>query len=409
MIINKSFRFLFTDKNRYIIVYGGSGSGKSVSLAQYIFLDLLKDTTINWLVLRKYSTTLLNSTFAELKSVILQEKAQSHFKINETIKRFQCVTGNFCMMSGLDDPEKIKSIQGITKIWIEEATEFTEADIKQLMLRLRGLGEKKQFYFTFNPIDANHFIKQYFFDVPRDDTTIKHTTYRDNKFLDAEYIQELENLERTDYYFYTVYCLGEWGVISKAKVFHNLKIWDYEWKDENGIIFDGVKWGMDFGFIHASTLIGTAVKENQLYLLPELYHKGLTNTEWIKEVDKYEIYDRNKYIIADSAEPARIADFRNASYKIASTKKGKGSLKDGIDYLCSFEVINIHKDLCPNAAIEFQNFKRRELKDGTITEEFVERNDDCIAGARYSREDEIRRKKRVMKKPAYNKRKILGW
>ena len=408
MIINKSYKFLFEDKNRFIIIYGGSGSGKSVSVAQYIFLDLISSNVkINWLVLRKVSTTLMDSTYAELKEVIVNEGALNKFKINETLKRFICNNGNFCLMKGLDDPEKIKSVKGITKIWIEESTEFSENDIKQLFLRLRGEGEKKQFYFTFNPIDANHFIKKYFFDIKRDDTTIKHTTYRDNKFLDDDYVKELENLEKTDYYFYKVYCLGEWGVISKAKVFHNVKIWNYDIEEIRK--YSTERWGMDFGFIHASTLIGTTEKENELYLLPELYNKGLTNSEWLKRVDNFSIYDREKYIIADSSEPARIADFRNAYYNMSGAKKGPGSLRDGILYLCNFKVINIHKDLCPMAAIEFQNFKRRELKDGTIIEEFVEKNDDTIAAIRYSREDLIKRRSNIQKTPEINLTEVLGW
>lgn len=405
MIVNKSYKFLWKDKNRHIIVYGGAGSGKSVALAQLVFSDLISENEINWLVLRKYSTTLLDSTFAELKALIYDEGAERAFNINETLKRFQCSTGNFCLMKGLDDPEKIKSIRGITKVWLEEATEFTERDIRQIFLRLRGEGEKKQFYFSFNPIDATHFIKERFFDTENRNVTIKHTTYRDNKFLDKEYIEELKSYENTDQYYYDVYTLGKWGVLSKAKVFHNIKIWDYDFS----AIVDSAKWGMDFGFIHASTLMGTVVKEDELYLMPELYHKGLTNSQWIKTVDKYKYYDKGKYIIADSAEPARIKEFRDSGYRIGGAKKGAGSLKSGIDYLCSFKTINIHNTLCYNAANEFQQFKRRELKDGTITEEFVEINDDTIAGVRYSREDEALMKKRTHKAPAISKAQLLGW
>lgn len=407
MDLNKSFQFLWKDKNRFIIIYGGSGSGKSVSMAQYVFSDLISSKEINWLVLRKVSTTVLDSTYAELKEVIFENNQDHKIKINQTLKRFEHNSGNFVIMKGLDDPEKIKSIKGITKIWIEEATEFSAKDIKQIFLRLRGLGEKKQFYFTFNPIDADHYIKKYFFDHKRDDTTIKHTTYRDNKFIDEDYKQTLIDYEKEDYYYYKVYCLGEWGVISEAKVFNNLKIWNYDidlirkYPDE--------RWGMDFGFEHASTLMGSTVKEKELYLFPELYHRKLKIPEWENKVDNYEYCSHNNVIIADSAEPARIKGFRDKGYSISGAKKPKGSLKMGIDYLCAFDVINIHTGLCPNSAKEFQGFKRRELKDGTITEEFVEINDDTIAAIRYSREDLALRKRTQQKAPAISKSQLLGW
>jgi phage terminase large subunit len=122
------------------------------------------------------------------------------------------------MCKGLDEPEKIKSIEGITSIWIEEATELTEDDFDQLVLRVRG--EKKnyvQFILSFNPIDENHWIKKRLVDPG--EATVLHTTYKDNLFLDEDYIETLNSLKHTNSLYYQIYCLGEWGVVDTSNKF----------------------------------------------------------------------------------------------------------------------------------------------------------------------------------------------
>ena len=380
MTINKTYKQIQAKDNRFIVCYGGAGSGKSHFIAQLIFLSLIGCLPVKWLVLRKVATTLKDSVFALIKDVIYREGAEGYFKINKSDKSIECLTGNTLIMAGLDDPEKIKGVHGVSKVWIEEASEFSEKDFNQLNLRLRGEGEKKQYYLSFNPIDIDHWLKARFFDRTDEDAFVLHTTYNDNAFLDAEYKKELESYREKDYYYYQVYCLGEWGAISSARVFHNYVVEDFEYKIED---FKNVCYGMDFGFVHASTLIGCGFRDGELYVFGEQYFKELTNSEFILKIDESE-HNKSNLITADSAEPDRIKQFRQGGYRMATSKKGKGSLRNGIDFLKGLK-IHIHTR-CPNTARELQGFKRRELRDGTITEDFVELNDDCIAGLRYGTE-----------------------
>ena len=402
MKINGAYRPLKETKKRFNLIYGGAGSGKSYAVGQHVVLSVLNGE--NWLVLRKFGTTIKESTFSLIKDIISTEGLTDQFNINKTDRSFEFKHGGKIIMMGLDDPEKIKSLHKIDKIWIEEATEFTSADIKQLNLRLRGEGVQKQYFLTFNPIDVNHWIKRDFFDNDIQEPLILKTTYKDNRHLDQVYVDELEKLKDTDEYYYNVYCLGHWGVISNARVFHNLKIWDFDLKLED---LSNVRYGMDFGFVHASTLSCTGEYDGELYIYNELYKKGLTPESWIDAVS-FSWFDKSNTITADSAEPARITAFRNAGFKVESAKKPKNSLRDGINNLCEFPVINIHRSRCPNAVREFQNFKRRELKDGSITEDFVELDDDVIASVRYGRE-EFLRSGRVMKVPDVQINQVLGW
>lgn len=382
MKLSRAYKSLLTNNDRFIIIKGGAGSGKSYSMAQIIILDCIKHET-KWLCLRKVGVTIKESIFSILKEVIYSEGLGDDFKINKTDRSFEYIpSGSIILTSGLDDPEKIKSIHGISKVWMEEATEFTQDDFKQLNLRLRGIGNKKQYYLTFNPIDASHWIKGYFYDNKPDDCSHYNTTYNDNlKFLDAEYIHELEDLINRDQYYYDVYTLGIWGVLSKALVFNNLLIHDFEekpWQNE--------RHGMDFGFNHASTLMSCGMYDGELYIWGEVYYKHKTNMEFLKIIEEMK-FDKNKKITADSAEPDRIKEFNQNGFYVESAVKGKDSVRRVIDYLKTFPKIHIHKTRCPNAAREFQAFKHRETKDGTLIDEFVEFNDDTIAGVRYAIED----------------------
>jgi len=128
------------------------------------------------------------------------------------------------MFFGLDDIEKLKSIQGITGIWCEEASEMDKGDILELNRRLRGITPYyKQFILTFNPISHLHWLKEHFFDNPQNKASIYKTTYLDNRFIDEEYKQELEDIKHYDEQQYRIYALGEWGVLNNNVIHHRYK------------------------------------------------------------------------------------------------------------------------------------------------------------------------------------------
>ena len=375
--INKSFKPLIKDKNRFEVVYGGAGSGKSVFTAQKLILRCLQEQGHKILIVRKVAKTIRYSVWSLIVSLISEYGLLQLFKINKTEFRISCNNGNEILFLGLDDVEKLKSIHGITIIWIEEASEISEDDLKQCNLRLRGKTKvKKQIILTFNPISHLHWLKRYFFDIQQNNCTIHKSTYKDNAHIDDEYKIELENLKNIDATFYQIYALGEWGVIGNM-VFNNFVIEDFDYNDED---FDDTYYGADFGFNHPSALIKVGFKDDELYVYDEIYKTELTNTDLIEEAEGF---FGNKIITADSAEPDRIMEFRRANYNMKAAKKGKDSVKHGIDFLKRYK-IHIHKSRCSNTANEIQLYKYKEDKDGNILDEPVGFKDDAIAAIRYA-------------------------
>jgi phage terminase large subunit len=223
---NKAFMPLYGCKSRYLVLMGGAGSGKSIFAGRKI-IERCIDYPHRILVARKVGRTLRESCFAQIVGQITKHYDLSQWRINKSDMVITYTgTGAQIIFVGLDDAEKHKSIYNITSIWIEEASEITEADFDQLDMRLRDETEcYKQIILSFNPIDINHWLKHKFFDRKSEDVTTSRTTYKDNRFLPRESAAVLEAYKDTDPYLYTVYCLGEWGVYGKT-IFDKAKIAD---------------------------------------------------------------------------------------------------------------------------------------------------------------------------------------
>lgn len=219
--VNERYIPLVEDKSRFLILYGGSGSGKSVFAAFKICFRVLTETPHKFLVLRKVGETVKDSVFAEIKEMFSIMSCLDEFDINKTDKTFtHRGNGNQILCKGLDEPEKIKSIKGITGMWVEEATEFSSDEIDQLNLRIRGqLDNYIQYILSFNPISEDNEIVKKFVTSTFHGATVVHTTYKDNSYLTAEDIAQIEGLKEKNPLYYDVYCLGIPGVVDKSGKF----------------------------------------------------------------------------------------------------------------------------------------------------------------------------------------------
>lgn len=226
-VINPVYLPLLHDRHRYVVLYGGAGSGKSVFAVQRYLIKLMEQPGVNLLVVRAVANTHKDSTYALFRQIITQWGLEELFTCRDSDLRIACANGNAVVFRGLDDAEKLKSITfpggELTDIWVEEASEITEGDFNQLDIRLRGGSQYKQMVLTFNPISALHWLKGRFFDKKDKRAVVLRTTYRDNGFLDKEYAKTLEEYRERDPYYYAVYCLGEWGVTGKT-VFSQEKV-----------------------------------------------------------------------------------------------------------------------------------------------------------------------------------------
>lgn len=382
--INAAYKPATKTKARYRVLYGGAGSGKSHFVAQEVLLNMMLDKEYSYLVVRKTGKSIRNSVFRLLTEMINDKGLSGYFKINKTEMTIMCVTGASLITSGLDDVEKLKSVANINRIWVEEASEITETDFNQLDLRLRGLSKiGYQLTLTFNPISETHWLKKSFFDIGRPDSYVLKTTYKDNNFLDDQYIRTLLELEKQDYQYFRIYALGEWGSIGNI-IYSNWRKQDLS--DIRGT-FDNLYNGLDFGFADDPTAfirVHLDNKRKKIYILEEFALRGL----FIDDIAA-ELKDRinGEYITCDSSEPRSISDLKRNGIKALAAKKGPGSVEHGIKWLQGHEIIV--DPSCVETINELSSYKWKEDKDGNVIAKPVDTNNHILDALRYALESEM--------------------
>lgn len=391
---NPCFREVNRSHKRYIVMKGSAGSGKSVDTAQNYILRLMNDKGRNLVAMRKSDITNRDSTFAELTGAIYRmfgDKAEKYWKINTSPLQLTCrANGNKVIFRGMNDDkqrEKLKSITfqrgKLTDVWLEEATEFTQADLEIIDDRLRGQLPPGQFYqirMTFNPVNKSHWIKKVFFDLHDPNVLCHHSTYLMNRFVDDAYRARMERRKLVDPEGYQIYGLGEWGEIG-GLILHN---WEVKEISQNLNDYDDIAIGQDFGFNHANAILLLGIRDDNIYVLDEIYVHEKDTSEIIPEAIKHGI-PTNRVMWCDSAEPDRIAMWQKAGFRRAvGVNKGgsAGSVKAQIDWLKQ-RAIYVHPH-CINTIKEMQQWKwKKDERTGEYLDEPVPIMDDAMAALRY--------------------------
>ena len=398
--VNKCFRKVNKSKKRYIVMKGSAGSGKSKDTAINYITRLMADKGRNLVCIRKSDITNRDSTYAELVGALynmLGSQAEKYWTILKSPLQLTCKkNGNMIIFRGMNDDkqrEKLKSITfqkgKLTDVWIEEATELTQADFEIIDDRLRGELPEGQFYqirMTFNPVNKNHWIKKVFFDRQDDDVLTHHSTYLMNRFIDDAYKRRMERRKEVDPEGYLIYGLGEWGEIG-GLILHN---WEVKEISQNLNDYDDVAIGQDFGFNHANAILLLGIKDDNIYIMKELICYEKETAEIIPLANDI---PRNKTMWCDSAEPDRIKTWKGAGFRAKGVDKGgsKGSVKAQIDWLKGVvekgKVIQrkIYVDpSCTHTIKELQQWKwKKDERTGEYLDEPVPIEDDAMAALRY--------------------------
>lgn len=348
---------LLNYSKRYEIYYGGAGSGKSYFVAQKLVYKALNSRR-KILVLRKVGRTVKNSVFQLILDTLVQFKIKDKCKINKTDFSIELPNGSLFLCSGLDDPEKIKSITGLTDAWLEEATEFAQDDFNQIDLRIRDpYAENQQIILSFNPVSkANWAYLQFFADNEelidfRARVDIIKSNYLDNPHLPQQYIDSLLMLKATNPVYYGIYALGDFGSLDKL-VYSNWQSFDFKQEDIKGQLLCG----LDFGYTNDPTAFVAGIlvpEENRIYVFKEWGGTGYLNDAIAAQIQ--DMGFAKSTIMADAAEQKSIDEIKKLGiYRIKPCVKGQGSVLQGIQKLQQYELV-IHPD-CKEIINELQNY-----------------------------------------------------
>ena len=416
-IVNPKFLPLLKDQSDYLVLSGGADSGKSKFLAQKILLRMLLEEGHRFLLLRKVYATIRKSQFNDIVDFIKAYNLTKYFRINKTDLTITCeLNGNECIAAGLDEREKLKSISNITGVWIEEVTELDLQDFLQADLRLRGETRNyMQMMVSFNPIDENHWIREYFFpleaeqelwnsgyykyvkeveleDGSKDTLSISlcHSTYLDNNFLGKKDKAKLNALKNTDPQYYDIYCLGKWGSVGNRIYPKGFIVVD-KFPEE----FDEVIYGLDFGFVNPTALIKIGIKnvdaegaeeiEKHYYVEELIYESGLHNKKLIEKMRALKI-SPNDPIYADHQGADKIDELNEVADGEGNTlfevHKADKNVKGGIDYVKRCKIFTKRSNIGINK--EVVRYRYKLDKEGKPTEEPVKKDDHAMDAIRYA-------------------------
>jgi len=393
-VVNSRFHEFLKKPQKKKLLVGGGGSGKSVSICQYMCIGLLSGDGYRRLILRKYFPSFKKSTLVLIKAIL--DDWHVAYKHHATDHYFQ-VGNNYLVYDSLDQSEKVKGSE-YKEIWMEEATDFTEDDYKQLTIRLARdkNSEDTTLILSFNPIDQNNFCVKLLDEAAKypNEYAVMHSTYKDNiKNLSKSFVRELKSYKDKDPNFYNVYALGIPGKLEN-QIFTNFIIDDarkWPWPKLNSGLHC---YGLDFGFNHPMSLCEVFYADGEFYAR-ELFYKSGCTTDDLAVWMQYNKVDHNCDIFADSAEPDRIktlSESRTVTSKITgkettlkinrfNVREARKDVRAGIDYMKGQK---IHIDnSCENALKEIRNYRYKTTKNGEVIDEPVKIMDDFLDSLRY--------------------------
>lgn len=381
--VPKFFPYLLDYSHRWEVYMGSAGSAKSYFITQKLIVRACREP-IKILVCRRYGSTIRNTCFSLFKEILAKWKLLPFVKIRETDFNIRFSNGSEIIFMGLDEETKLLSLNGIGAIFIEEAYEVPKPIVEQLNLRLRGKTENQQIIMAFNPISANHWLKE-FCDNPPSSFVFVHSTYKDNPFLNTEYIQQLEELYVRNPAKARVFCDGEWGVDAEGLVLTN---WLVEEFDSMALAANGLEHraGIDLGWVDKTAIIDSLYDSanKTIYVFNEFYKSGCQLSDIAFALGEMNLKKTKVYV--DSAEPRSIQFFRNEGFNTVPCAKGKDSVKAGLMFLQDCRII-VHPK-CKNFITELENFSYIKSKQtGEWTEETTHEWSHAIDACRYAYSD----------------------
>ena len=367
---------------RYLVMSGGRGSGKSEFVARKLLRRCVEEGDHRFLVLRKVRSRCRESVLEVFRRLLVGHAVPfEETKTERTLRFF----GNEILFDGLDDPQKIKSFAGVTGIWIEEATEFSEADFLGVDLILREpTPYYKQIILTFNPEEAlAPWIKRRFFDAKDPDAYVDESTIDHNPIKDVRdsYRARLDLIQ--DPVAKAIYRFGKWA-LAKGIIFS----WDVvsaPGMNADGTkveAFDSIFYGGDFGYsVDPAALVKIYRKANEYWLEELLYQMGLTNQDLARKAKLDQRFDARAPSYWDSAEPKSIEELYREGINAKPSLKGPDSVRAGIDILRSLKIHIVAGS--ENIIKESRSYRYKVDKNGESLPEPVDFNDHSMAATRY--------------------------
>lgn len=399
--LNENYQDFFQCTDEEVLVYGGSGAGKSYSIADKLLLQAIwqRDKDQIKIVVTRKTLPSLRRTAID----ILQTRAKAlnlEFVLNRHDWEATCYNLKFVFLSlnNREDFEKLKSLTNVDFFWNNELLELRERDYEEELRRLRGgQSDYQQIMSDFNPEDEFSWVNDRFFVRKIGNPRKFRKTVHDNHpvYLQTKkaqnYVNRLKRLKDYDVNQYRIFYKGLWGKL-QGIIFK----WDIVELPETG--FDEIFYGGDFGFsVDPAALVKIYRKADHFWLQELLYMTDLTNQALAQQMRDLDVPESSEQFW-DSAEPKSIRELRNEGFNAMPSLKGPDSVRFGIDCLLSKHIHIV--DGSENLIREVKRYTWKTNKDGKSMNVPIEDNDHAIKATQYAIYTKFGHKESRIERPA---------
>lgn len=388
---------------------GGFGSGKSYDVALKITLKALQEVR-RIMVVRNVYATHKDSTYSLLKEILFKmdmattnynNRTKVYVSPRTTTLRFP--NGSEIIFKGADDVEKLKSLNNVSIVWIEECTELSYEAYKMIDMRARHPEQTVHIILTCNPIGKENWVyKEFFVSVNEkgeekiiqdeeefyrlrilvnNNVYYHHSTVDDNPFM-VGYDKKLDTLRDTDPQAWKCARFGRFGAAGN-RVLRNLEIATNAKEFTEKVRSIPTRfhfYGLDFGFEKSyNALVSMAVDKTEeyedLYIYDEIYRNGLDDEEFVNlpEVQKFKNKQQKqlkegKYLnlLKADHQPGTIRYFQNHGFQIKKTSaKYQGSRLENTKKMKRFRRI-IVSPKCVNTIRELKDLTYAKDRNGNL-------------------------------------------
>ena len=408
--------FVFDWYYETYLLLGGYGSGKSYHVALKIILKCLEEKR-KVLVIREVYDTLTESCYDLFKEILNDMDLLTIDDDRRTFKtkvralkspmEFKFPNGSRIIFKGMDKPEKVKSLNGVSIVWFEECSEIKYEGYKEMLGRIRTPNASMHFILSCNPVGKENWVYRHFFvsldeegreHIILDDEELyakrtlihngiyyHHSLMDDNPYLPEAYKKRLEEIKTYDYPLYRVARWGRFGpsgtrVLPQFHVANNAK----KFKDEVIRLGPSAQYfGFDFGFeesYNAVISMSVDLKKSILYIWDEIYMNHVTDDKFAtidemenlkQRLNSYKEQGLNKVIVADNEDPKAITYYRQNGYQIRGCRnKFAGSRLSNTRKIKRFKKI-VCSPKCRNVIRELKDLTYLKKPNGdTVYDEF---------------------------------------
>ena len=284
-----------------------------------------------------------------LEDVIERLDVSGRFRVLNT--HIETPQGGIILFQGLatHTADSIKSLEGFTLCWCEEAQSLSQRSLDLLRPTIREEGS--EIWASWNPSQPTDPIDKLLRADNPPDSVVVQVNYTDNPWFPETLRREMSWDRSRDVDKYAHVWMGGYEKHSEARVFKNWRVADFE-TPVDATHYYGADWGFS---VDPSVLVRCRQDGHTLYIDHEAYAVGV-------EIDKLgELFDhvpgaREWQITADSARPETISYLNNHGFpRIVAARKGKDSVEEGIHFLQNFDIV-VHPR-CESTIRELTNYR----------------------------------------------------